>query len=310
MEIKLSEFSSGKTIHHQVYPDNFNSSSDLEEEHSRYCDSNYTISLTENWFEGIHICQLSIQSANDCNFYLECDKTHIGLFFCLSGSIQHYNNELKDHVFSVSQHQFHISGNTRKCITFNTASVQGIFIRLTPGYYLKIVNDAFDATLGNLKERGMSAEIKNILDELSTIKYAGRPKRLLIEAKILEMLVHLVTQQPRHNNLTMKDEDISKIMLAKTIVENNIQKPYSILELSRKAGLNDYKLKKGFKEIVGHTVFGYLNHIRMEKAHQLLTADKKAVNEVSFLVGYKNAQHFIAAFKKKYNILPGKLKKI
>jgi AraC-like DNA-binding protein len=108
----------------------------------------------------------------------------------------------------------------------------------------------------------------------------------------------------------MKEEDVAKILLAKAIVEHNIQKPYSIIELSRKAGLNDYKLKKGFKEIIGYTVFGYLNHIRMEKAYKLLYNEKKSVNEVSFLVGYKNSQHFITAFKKKFNILPGSLKRI
>ncbi len=106
---------------------------------------------------------------------------------------------------------------------------------------------------------------------------------------------------------SMKKDDVEKILNAKRIVEENIQSPYSLIELSRKVGINDFKLKKGFKEVVGTTVFGYLYAIRMEKAHSYLLNDKKMVSEVAFLVGYKNAQHFIVAFKKRYHILPGQL---
>jgi AraC-like DNA-binding protein len=47
----------------------------------------------------------------------------------------------------------------------------------------------------------------------------------------------------------------------------------------------------------------------MEKAHYFLSKEKKTVNEVAFLVGYKNAKHFITAFKKQYSVLPGSLNK-
>jgi AraC-like DNA-binding protein len=310
MEIRLSEHSTGKTIYHQVYSDNFNSTLDVQEENSRFSTESYDINLTENWFEGIHITHINIQSAGVQHFSLTCDERHIGFFFCLSGKVHSYGDDLEKQLFSVNQNQFYIDSDSKKSTIFSTTAVRGILIRLTRDYYRKIVNEEAKFDLSPSLKLEMPLEVKNIIQGLEVTPFRGRAKRLFIESKVLEILVHYIHQQPVLSTSVMKEEDVAKILLAKAIVEHNIQKPYSIIELSRKAGLNDYKLKKGFKEIIGYTVFGYLNHIRMEKAYKLLYNEKKSVNEVSFLVGYKNSQHFITAFKKKFNILPGSLKRI
>jgi AraC-like DNA-binding protein len=126
---------------------------------------------------------------------------------------------------------------------------------------------------------------------------------------MLDLIVIHSNQKQDKQGVILKEEDLKKIIYARQLVERDLQKPSSLIELSRKAGINDFKLKKGFKALTGHTVFGYLYKIRMEKAHYYLAKEKRTVNEVAFLVGYKNAQHFIAAFKKQYEILPGSLNK-
>lgn len=55
----------------------------------------------------------------------------------------------------------------------------------------------------------------------------------------------------------------------------------TLIELSRLIGLNDYKLKKGFKEMFGTTVFGYLREKRLEKAFHLLQEGTMNVTECS-----------------------------
>ena len=39
--------------------------------------------------------------------------------------------------------------------------------------------------------------------------------------------------------------------------------PPSLVELARKVGINDYKLKVGFREVFGTTVYKYLHTHRM-----------------------------------------------
>ena len=155
----------------------------------------------------------------------------------------------------------------------------------------------------------MEPEVRLILNSLISEKSHQRIKRISIEAKIYELIAFYINKTNSKSTSSLKKHDIDKILLAKKLVEADIQSPNSLMELSRKVGINDYKLKIGFKELTGYTVFGYLNRVRMERAYHYLAKDKKTVNEVAFLVGYKNAQHFTVAFRKMYNILPGSLNK-
>ena len=82
--------------------------------------------------------------------------------------------------------------------------------------------------------------------------------------------------------------------------------PPGLKELSKTAGLNEYQLKVGFKEIYGDTVFGYLLNHRLDHARVLLDSAKYQVNEVAYQIGYSNPSHFIAAFRKKFGITPKK----
>lgn len=154
----------------------------------------------------------------------------------------------------------------------------------------------------NAKAQSIS---KNILDSNQT-PYI---KRLLLEAGIVELLI----KQHRPNETALhpvfSDTDKARLLEAKKIVEQNLKHPCSLIELSRKTGLNDFKLKKGFKAIFGNTVFGYLAERRMNLAYKLLK-DGHSVSEVAETVGYKNAHHFTAAFKKYFDMLPSKVSKL
>lgn len=132
--------------------------------------------------------------------------------------------------------------------------------------------------------------------------------RLYLEARTLEIMAVIINQlenqcQTSEKPTFLKANDIEKIYQAKQYIEKHLRNPCSLIELSRLVGLNDFKLKKGFREVMGTTVFGYLFNCRMQTASQLLL-QKKSVSEVSFLVGYKNPHHFTAAYKKKYGVLP------
>jgi AraC-like DNA-binding protein len=103
------------------------------------------------------------------------------------------------------------------------------------------------------------------------------------------------------------DEDnVLKIRRAKDIVIANMAEPPSLQELANTVGLNIKKLKEGFKQIYGDSVFSFLFDYKMEYARKLLESGSFNVNEVGHKVGYSTASHFIAAFKKKYGTTPKK----
>jgi len=102
------------------------------------------------------------------------------------------------------------------------------------------------------------------------------------------------------------DNNPDKIKHAKEHLLKNLDEAPTIKELSKLAGLNEFQLKAGFKEIYGNTVYGYLLDHKLDHARVLLDSKKLKVNEVAAQIGYSNTSHFIAAFRKKFGITPKK----
>lgn len=100
------------------------------------------------------------------------------------------------------------------------------------------------------------------------------------------------------------DANVMKIRKAKDIVISRMTEPPTLQELSEEIGLNIKKLKEGFKQIYGDTVYSFLFDYKMEVARKLLESNDYNVNEVGLKVGYSTSSHFIVAFKKKYGTTP------
>jgi AraC-like DNA-binding protein len=136
-------------------------------------------------------------------------------------------------------------------------------------------------------------------------------RNLEMECRILELMSlafrsHLL-EGKSSSSAKLSRTDMARIEKAREIILERMIEPPSILELSRMIGLNDYKLKIGFKEMYGQTVFGYLRDQRLEKAYRLLQDGSTSVIEVSSSVGYSNPSHFAEAFRGKYGVNPGEM---
>ena len=103
----------------------------------------------------------------------------------------------------------------------------------------------------------------------------------------------------------MVDEDnVKRIRQAKEIMISHMAEPPSLSELAKEVGLSLKKLKEGFKQIYGDSVYSFLFDYKMEHARRLLATGQNNVNEVGLKVGYSTSSHFISAFKKKYGTTP------
>ena len=149
-----------------------------------------------------------------------------------------------------------------------------------------------------------------VINQITKAKVNNNMKSLYLTGKIYELL-SLCFSKSEDSSLEncpfLADEDnVRKIRNAKEIVLQNFSEPPSLTELSNKVEIGLNKLKEGFKELYGDTVYGYLLTHKMEEARRMLDSGKYNVNEVGLKVGYSTASHFIAAFKKKFGITPKK----
>jgi AraC-like DNA-binding protein len=158
-------------------------------------------------------------------------------------------------------------------------------------------------------EREIPAHLYVVLNQLFTIQLSETSEKLYYQAKALELLsLYFSTKKPNTENCPFlnDEETVRKIKHAKEHLLKNLESPPGLKELAKFAGLNEYQLKVGFKEIYGNTVYGYLLDHKLDHSRALLDSNKYQVNEVAYQIGYANPSHYIAAFRKKFGVTPKK----
>lgn len=155
--------------------------------------------------------------------------------------------------------------------------------------------------------------MRRLIDDMLYCPFTGMVKKIFVESKVME-LVSLVVHQAKgvitKENGDFRKDDMEKLHMAREIIVQRMHEPCSLMQLARLSGLNDFKLKKGFREVFGTTVFGYLLEERMNLGRRLLIEGQRSILEISQEVGYKNATHFTAAFKRHFGYLPSDVKNI
>lgn len=94
------------------------------------------------------------------------------------------------------------------------------------------------------------------------------------------------------------------LLEAQKILSDNYASPPTIPELAKKVALNEYKLKTGFRDMYGKSIYEYVRGLRMENASRLLENMDLSISEIAGMVGYVNTSHFASAFRNKYGLNP------
>lgn len=160
------------------------------------------------------------------------------------------------------------------------------------------------------KDGVISPSMAIVLNQLINYNLNQSIKHLYFRGKAYELLSLYFNRDEETNAEQcpfLEDEsNVIKIRKAKEIMVSRMVEPPTLQELADEIGLSLKKLKQGFKQIYGVTVFGFLFDYKMEVARKMLEASESNVNEVGLKVGYSTSSHFIAAFKKKYGTTPKK----
>ena len=128
---------------------------------------------------------------------------------------------------------------------------------------------------------------------------------LLARTLLFHLLFQSEQQQPRS---PYSHHEINGIHTAREMICKNIRYHYKISEIAQKVGMNEFKLKNGFREAYGDGLYEFLVSERMLEARNLLTDPSRNIKEIATLTGYKNANSFIKVFKRRYNQTPGEFR--
>jgi AraC-like DNA-binding protein len=144
-------------------------------------------------------------------------------------------------------------------------------------------------------------------------RYEGVVEELFLYSQCLELLVRALAlssdggQSHRPNRPGRSDRE--RLFAARDFLEARVSDPPALTEVARKVGLNEYKLKHGFKQLFGTTVHAYLTDKRLELARSLLLDTERTAAEIAFSLGYASPQHFSHAFKQRFGVTPKSMRK-
>lgn len=150
----------------------------------------------------------------------------------------------------------------------------------------------------------MPGEMSNLIQELLHNPFDESLRNFYYENSIRELLFFHLAQSKTVIPGELENKDIAAIYKADAIIASNLNEHLTIEKLSRMTGTNEFKLKKGFRQIFGMGVFHRLLFRRMEQAKILLETTNKSIGEIAELAGYDTAAGFIHAFRREFEMTP------
>jgi len=144
--------------------------------------------------------------------------------------------------------------------------------------------------------------------QILTCPFVGGCRDLFLESKALELLslqLNAFSSCPRGVSRGLTRQETDRIHDARDCLISDLKNSPTIARLARLTGINETKLKSGFRSVYGTTIFDYLRRHKMEVARCSLEEGIKNVSEVAYDVGYANVSHFIRAYRAVFGVNPG-----
>lgn len=130
---------------------------------------------------------------------------------------------------------------------------------------------------------------------------------LTVEARALDILSEILDVMKRSADRmpgAISGRDLARLAAAKARMLDNLERPWTIAELALEVGLNEKKLKTGFRQQFGSPVHAFLQSARLVRAKELLETGQTSVTEVAHRVGYSNPSHFAKIYRRQFGVSP------
>ncbi len=269
-----------------------------------------------------------------CSDFTECSKVETGndkdllrLHFGLSGDYSFTYKELgKTFLLAGGHHNLMYSKGISLGITAKTNIIETFGISFPPSELFQLFHqedhfcksflqkiEAGEACIFSERWGRINSAIQKLIHEILNHNYTGNLEAIFLQAKTLELLVLCLDN---YRSLTKSvsgflksQEDKEKIIAVRDLLNRRLINPPTIKEVAQLVGLNEFKLKNGFKEFFGCTMFNYLTERRLHEARQYLLNTSETAAEIAYKMGYSSPQHFNRQFKKRFGHTPDFIRK-
>jgi AraC family transcriptional activator of pyochelin receptor len=293
-------------------------------ETKQHIEFDYGSRYSTTWeFDGIRMGHAISRFGKCVAFQAKSDQTDmVRLHIGLKGNYSFYQEQMDSSFHLIGGHHnimyskdfsMEVQNRTMELETFGVQFPRKMFVQFTQGASEQIQQfsrQIMEEKTAIFSEHwgAVDPSVQEVIYQIINNHYSGDLKKLFLLSKSIELLVLCAESYNLASNnyypFLKNKADKEKILAVRDLINERVQCPPNLSEIARIVGLNEYKLKKGFKEMFNHTVFGYLIEQRLLLARQYLRDTLKTAHEISSELGYATPQHFNNAFKKRFGITP------
>lgn len=119
-------------------------------------------------------------------------------------------------------------------------------------------------------------------------------------ALMTQCLVHLFRRLPSQDEealpwlMALQDERLARVI---DMILDAPGDDYTVESLAETAAMSRSAFAERFAEFFGRSPMNFVNHVRMQRATQLLAVENLSIDEIARTVGYSSRSHFSRAFK-------------
>jgi AraC family transcriptional activator of pyochelin receptor len=265
-------------------------------------------------FPHVHVVDITWHSKEQIALLNQIQTSTVNFIFQLSGQNHiYFSSEKKTWLATAGQHGMYYqpSGDFYN-LTVKDHRMNVLHISLDADYFSSAIgsnNNWCEQIQKNLERQQpfisatrplpFTPAMPQLIAGIREIKAPGPTQNLLLQSLIMELLsfqIDAFQSNSSLNGLVGKD-DQEKLHLLKSYIDTHFTQDLTLTQLSRYCALNEFKVKRGFKQLFDTTVFGYVRKKRMEHAKYLLQKRGCTVNETATILGYEQPHNFSAAFK-------------
>ncbi len=145
---------------------------------------------------------------------------------------------------------------------------------------------------------------------------AKEPNLLAVQNDALALLEYVLGN--RHRSLLGinpasdidNEDDLTLIREVESYIsEYYCSDTFTVDSILKKTYTSYHRLNFLFKSIHGMTISEYIRNKRIEKSKEMIADNAKSISQIAYEIGYSSISNYILAFKKVYQITPGKYKK-
>ncbi|MDE3184866.1 MAG: AraC family transcriptional regulator [Bacteroidota bacterium] len=154
--------------------------------------------------------------------------------------------------------------------------------------------------------------MSDITRQIMECPFDESTSQFYFELKVREylflMLEHIYRRPPSRYRFTPY-ETACIIKAHQLLLEDVSKKPLSLRMLAKAVAINEFKLKAGFRQLFGMSIFDCLHEARMQKARELLLSTNDPIKQICELTGYPRMTNFITAFRRRFGYTPGSIRR-